>query len=284
MGTRGNPKSYQYFVKRFPQLVLWSLWHRLVLIRSGANLHFFSVLIRALTFAQAQSSGLFCARLVPDVRNSRPAVEIDRLTSHDLWRHWLPLGLASRSAGRRMILEQVGVPFTLLSASVDERALEAEVVAKGGGADDIATHLAASKALAAQADPEQFVLGADQIASCEGRCFGKPINTAAAKDQLAFLSGRTHRLHSAVALAKGGKLLFQTVAHADLKMRLLSAPFIDAYVKALGEAVLTTAGAYQIEGLGAHLFETVTGDHWTIVGLPILPVLDVLRGEGALLS
>lgn len=201
-----------------------------------------------------------------------------------LWRHSLPLALASKSTGRRMILEQIGIPFTIQSVDVDERALEADVVASGGGGDEIAATLAASKALAARAAPGQLVLGADQVASCEGRCFGKPVDDAAAAAQLAFLSGKVHRLHSGVALAKDGKIIFQRVIQADLKMRALSTSFIDAYVAKLGAALLTTAGAYQIEGLGAHLFETVSGDHWTIIGLPILPVLEALRREGALLS
>lgn len=211
-------------------------------------------------------------------------METTRNPIERLWLHASPLLLASKSAGRRLILEQTGIPFTLAAADVDERLLEAEIIVGGGGGDEIALGLAGAKGLAVRALKEQFVLGADQVASCEGRCFGKPADLSAAAAQLACLSGKTHRLHSAAAIIKNGHIIFQTVAHADLTMRVLSPSFIDAYVDLLGKTVLTTAGAYQIEGLGAHLFENVSGDHWTIIGLPILAVLDALRKEGALLS
>ncbi|HEY8260823.1 MAG TPA: Maf family protein, partial [Methylosinus sp.] len=107
---------------------------------------------------------------------------------------------------------------------------------------------------------------------------------AAAAEQLRFLSGRTHRLHSALALARDGVLLFETVAHADLTMRPFSEDFLAIYLDIVGESATTSAGAYQIEGLGIHLFEHVAGDHWTILGLPLTPLLAALRREGALLS
>ncbi len=114
--------------------------------------------------------------------------------------------------------------------------------------------------------------------------FGKPASVADAGAQLRFLSGRTHRLHSAAAIARDGALLFETVAHADLTMRLVSDEFLAGYLDHVAEAATTSAGAYQIEGLGVHLFERIVGDHWTIIGLPLLPVLAALRREGALLS
>ncbi len=201
------------------------------------------------------------------------------------WRASQPLILASKSLGRQLVLQQTGIPFRAVPAAIDERALELEILGRGGDADAVTAALARAKALAVSAsEPDCYVLGADQAASCEQRLFGKPADLAAAARQLEFLSGRAHRLHSALALARGGAILFETVAHADLMVRPLSAAFIEAYLAAARDAALSSAGAYQVEGLGVHLFEAVTGDHWTIMGLPLLPLLAALRREGALLG
>lgn len=206
-------------------------------------------------------------------------------TGDRFWIGTAPLVLASKSLGRRLALEQAGAPFSIHPAEIDERAIEALVAVEGGGADAIAAKLAREKALAVSSQhPSAIVIGADQLASCEGRRFGKPADRAAAAEQLRFLAGRTHRLHSALALARDGVLLFETIAHADLIMRPFSEEFLAAYLDSVGEAATTSAGAYQIEGLGIHLFEKVAGDHWTILGLPLTPLLAVLRREGALLS
>lgn len=201
---------------------------------------------------------------------------------------WLasePLALASKSKGRRVALEQTGIPFTTHPAEIDERVIEAQVAGSGGGADEIAARLAREKALAVATGMQgRIVLGADQVASCEGRLFGKPVDRGRAKEQLRFLAARDHRLHSAVALVRDGAVLLENVCHADLRMRPLSETFIDSYLDMIGEDVTTSAGAYQIEGLGIHLFERIAGDHWTIIGLPLLPVLDALRRDGALLA
>lgn len=202
-----------------------------------------------------------------------------------LWQCAQPLILASKSWGRRLVLQQTGIPFVAMPAELDERKIEDEIRAKDGGADEVARALARAKALKISLTaPEAYVLGADQVASCDGRLFGKPGALAEAAQQLAFLSGRPHRLHSAVALARGGSILFETVSHAELRMRELSASFIEAYLIVAGDGALSSAGAYQIEGMGVHLFSEVAGDHWTILGLPILPVLDALRRELALLG
>jgi septum formation protein len=202
-----------------------------------------------------------------------------------LWRGSQPLVLASKSWGRRLVLQQTGIPFVCAPAEIDERALEQEILAKGGGPDEVALGLARAKALKASArTPDSYVLGADQVASCENRLFGKPKDLAAAEEQLSALSNRVHRLHSAVTLALGGAVIFETVAHADLSMRELSRDFLRAYLKAVGESALGSAGAYQIEGLGVHLFSHIAGDHWTILGLPLLPVLEALRRESALMG
>jgi septum formation protein len=206
-------------------------------------------------------------------------------TADRLWTRTGSLVLASKSLGRRLALEQTGASFTIHPAEVDERAIEARVAAEGGGPDEIAVCLAREKALAISTEHrDAIVIGADQVASCEGRRFGKPGDLAAAAEQLRFLSGRTHRLHSALALARDGVLLFETVAHADLTMRPFSEDFLAIYLDIVGESATTSAGAYQIEGLGIHLFEHVAGDHWTILGLPLTPLLAALRREGALLS
>ncbi len=197
------------------------------------------------------------------------------------WRAGAPLILASKSAGRRQVLAQAGLPFECRPVEVDERAIESDL--GPAGADAIASTLARAKAAVASAvAPGRLALGADQVASCDGRIFGKPADMEEAAALLRFLSGRRHRLHSGLALMRDGGVIFETVAHADLTMRTLSEPFIAAYLAAMGETALTSAGAYQVEGLGAQLFSEVAGDHWTIMGLPILPLLDALRREGAL--
>lgn len=181
------------------------------------------------------------------------------------------------------MLAQAGLPFESRPADVDERGIEAALGPVG--ADAVAAELARAKALVVSADaPGRLVIGADQVASCETRIFGKPETMEKAAELLRFLSGRTHRLHSALALARDGGVIFETIAHADLTMRPLSDAFIRAYLETTGETALTSAGAYQVEGLGAQLFSKVDGDHWTIMGLPILPLLDALRRNGALLA
>lgn len=211
------------------------------------------------------------------------ARRVSEAASFPFWRADAPLILASKSAGRRQVLAQAGVPFESRPADVDERAIEA--VLGRVGADAIARALALAKASAiSAAAPGRLVLGADQVASCADRIFGKPQDREKAIELLRFLSGRRHRLHSAIALLRDGAVVFETVAHADLTMRPLSEAFIAEYLDAMGEAALTSAGAYQVEGLGAHLFSEISGDHWTIMGMPILPLLDALRRFGALAS
>lgn len=205
------------------------------------------------------------------------------IESSPFWRAEAPLVLASKSAGRRLALSQAGLPFEIRPADVDERAIEAALGPVG--ADALAAALARVKAISVSNEtPGRLVIGADQVASCETRVFGKPETMAKAAELLRFLSGRRHRLHSALALARDGAVIFETIAHADLTMRPLSDSFIDAYLAAMGETALTSAGAYQVEGLGAQLFSKVEGDHWTIMGLPILPLLDALRRHNALLA
>ena len=198
-----------------------------------------------------------------------------------LWRAPEPLILASASIGRRHVLRAAAIPFEAIPAGIDERAIEADLASRD--ADDVALTLARAKAASVAADAmRRYVLGADQVASCGDRLFGKPASMAAAADLLRFLSGRRHRLHSAIVLLRDGVPCLETVAHADMVMRPLSESFIAHYLEIVGADALASAGAYQVEGVGAQLFSAVIGDHWTIMGMPLMPLLECLRAEGAL--
>jgi septum formation protein len=199
---------------------------------------------------------------------------------------WLdrdPLVLASRSVARRALLESAGIPLELQPADLDERALEAAAAAFAPGA--VAQLLAREKATAvARAKPGRLVLGADQVAALGVRRFSKPANRAAARTQLQALSGRSHKLHSAIAFAQDAAVLFEHVEVARLTMRPLSEAFLDAYLDAAGSAVTASVGAYQVEGLGIQLFERIEGDYFTVLGLPLISALDFLRRRGCLLA
>ncbi|MGH6795962.1 MAG: Maf family protein [Methylocella sp.] len=201
------------------------------------------------------------------------------------WRGKAPLVLASESPGRQGLLRAAGIPFEISTAAIDEREIEAPLVASGANVRDIALHLSRAKALLVSGKkPGRLVIGADQTLCLEGRLFGKPAGRAAATAQLEALSGRTHELYSGCCVARENTLLFETVGVARLSCRRLSPAFIDAYMTQAGEALLNSAGAYQIEGPGIQLFDAIDGDHATILGLPLLPLLKFLREEGSLLS
>jgi septum formation protein len=193
-----------------------------------------------------------------------------------LWRGQHPLILASQSRARQMLLAHAGIDFEAIPAEIDERAVQ-----KASGllaADGIAALLAREKAISVSANrPGRFVVGADQTLALGERLFSKPAGRAQAREQLRALAGHSHELHSAVAVAQDGKILFEDVAVARMAMRRLSENDIDTYLDAAGEAVTTSVGAYQLEGLGIHLFEHIDGDHFTILGLPLLPLLAFLR-------
>lgn len=195
-----------------------------------------------------------------------------------------PLVLASKSASRRRLLEAAGIPLEIDPAEIDERAIEQSQAAKAG-AKEVAVLLAREKALAtAVRHPKGVVLGADQTLALGERRFSKPPSRKAAAVQLAELSGKTHELHSAVAVAREGKIAFEAVTTARLTMRPLSNAFIEAYLDAAGERVSTSVGAYQLEGLGIHLFEKIEGDHFTILGMPLFPLLAYFRAAGMTVS
>ena len=200
-----------------------------------------------------------------------------------LWRAE-PLVLASRSSVRRALLEAAGIPVEVEPARVDERAVESSKAASAG-AKDVALLLAREKALeVAGRKGKSIVLGADQTLAQGERRFSKPANALAAREQLKALAGKTHELHAAVALVRGGDVMFETVATARLTMRPLSEAFLDAYLAAAGDRVSSSVGAYQLEGLGVHLFERIEGDHFTILGLPLLPLLAYFRSAGLVVS
>jgi septum formation protein len=198
-----------------------------------------------------------------------------------LWLAGEPLVLASKSAARQAVLRAAGVPFDVHPAQIDERAVERDAGAKEAG--EVASLLAHAKAAAVAARmPGRLVLGADQTLALGVRRFSKPVDRTAAREQLRALSGRTHALHSAVALMRDGRALFAYVDVARLTMRALSEDFLARYLDAMGDAVTHSVGAYQVEGLGVHLFEQVDGDHSSILGLPLLPLLTYLRRAGSL--
>jgi septum formation protein len=198
-----------------------------------------------------------------------------------LWLAPLPLVLASGSSVRRALLEAAGIPVEVRPASLDERAVEAGAPNEDPGA--IAALLARAKALRIAADvPGRLVIGADQTLALGRRRFDKPADRAGARAQLQALAGRTHELHAAIAVARGPDVLFAHVGVARLTMRPLTDAFLDRYLDAAGAAVTASVGAYQVEALGIQLFERIDGDHFTVMGLPLLPLLAYLRAEGSL--
>jgi len=198
-----------------------------------------------------------------------------------LWLAADPLLLASRSASRRALLEAAGVPIELHPADIDERALEQGAATPGA----IAALLARAKAMSvARLRPGRLVLGADQVLALGDECFAKPADRAAARSQLQRLSGRTHELHSAIAFAGDADVVFEHIGTARLTMRPLSERLIDTYLDTVGTAAVASVGAYQVEGPGIQLFDRIDGDYFTILGLPLMAVLDFLRQRGCLLS
>jgi septum formation protein len=197
---------------------------------------------------------------------------------------WLapaPLILASRSAARRRLLEAAGIPIELCPADLDERALEGNAVPQSPTA--VAALLAREKAaMVAKAHPDRLVLGADQTLALGAKRFSKSPDRLAARAQLQALRGRTHELHSAIAFVQDGAVVFEHVETARLTMRAFSDDFLNRYLDTVGDAVLASVGGYQLEGLGVQLFESIEGDYFTILGLPILQALDFLRRQGCL--
>jgi septum formation protein len=193
----------------------------------------------------------------------------------------IPLILASQSASRRAMLTEAGVPFTARPADVDERGIEAEL--QGAAPEQVALALARAKALAvARSEPEVWVLGSDSLVTVDGRRFDKPRSRTEAEEHLTFFSGKVMELHSAAALARGGHTYWDHADLARLKVRHLSDAFIAGYLDAEWPAVSHCVGVFRIEALGVQLFEVIEGSHFTVLGLPLLPVLGALRARGVL--
>jgi septum formation protein len=191
------------------------------------------------------------------------------------------LVLASASPSRRRMLEAAGVAFEVVPADVDEEALRRRLA--GVPVARIAETLARAKAEAVSARlPEALVIGADQVLALGDRVLGKPHGTAEAREQLKLLRGTAHSLHTAVGLALAGATVWSHADTASLVMRPFSDTFLEGYLAEMGERVCQTVGAYEIEGRGVQLFERVAGDQFTIIGLPLLPLLAELRARGAI--
>lgn len=202
---------------------------------------------------------------------------------HALWTGDRPLVLASASAVRRLLLDDAGIPVEAMPAALDERAAEAGLTDRSPQA--IACGLAVAKALAVSAlKPGRLVLGADQTLALGATLCHKPRDRTEARRQLAAFSGRAHQLHSGLALARNGTVLWTQVASATLHVRTLSAAFLDAYLDAAGDEVFACVGGYRLEAHGAHLFDLIEGDHSTILGLPLGPLLAELRRQGCLVT
>ena len=193
-----------------------------------------------------------------------------------------PIVLASKSLARRAVLEAAGVPIEVAGADVDEAALKAELLAKGASPKEVAQALAAAKA-AALAGPA-YVVGADQTLELAGRLYDKVTSRDAARERLKILRGQAHQLHSAVAVAREGRVLWRELESATLTMRDFSDSFLEDYLALEGAAALGSVGCYRLEGPGAQLFATIEGDYFAILGLPLLGLLEFLRGQGALPS
>ena len=191
--------------------------------------------------------------------------------------------LASKSAARRAMLEGAGVPFSVQVADVDEDAVKA--THDPADAAGLAVELARVKALAvSRHDPEAWVLGADQTLAFAGGLVSKAPSLIAARTQLAAMRGRSHQLHSGAALARDGQVVWVGADTATMRMRDFSDAFLDAYLAAEGEALMGSVGSYRLEGMGSQLFEAVDGDYFTVLGLPLWPVLAELRRAGVLVA
>ncbi|CVI56842.1 Maf-like protein [Agrobacterium leguminum] len=186
--------------------------------------------------------------------------------------------LASSSASRQMLMRNAGLTFSAIPADIDERALDEQLERDGASPEEVALELAKAKALAVGAlYPEALVLGCDQTMALGARVYHKPKTMAEAEGHLLSLSGKVHRLNSAAVLVRHGEVVWQIVSRAELTVRTLSAEFVSRHLQRVGEKALSSVGAYQLEGEGIQLFTSIEGDYFTILGLPLLPLLSKLR-------
>jgi len=190
--------------------------------------------------------------------------------------------LASKSPTRRAVLDGAGVAYEAAGSGVDEDAAKAELLAKGASPREVAGALAERKALAVSAGRGELVIGADQTLEFEGRLYDKVETVAEARERLRAMRGRPHQLHSAVVVARDGAAVWREMESATLTMRDFSDAFLEDYLAVEGEAALGSVGCYRLEGLGVQLFSDIQGDYFTILGLPLMGLLDLLRREGVL--
>ena len=196
--------------------------------------------------------------------------------------------LASASVARQNILRSAGIDFEILPVAIDEAQVRAGALADDMMPEDIAVLLAFLKAQSASQRvaatqtglSRAYVIGADQILVCDGQIINKPPTIAAAKDQLFLLSGKSHKLFSAIVLFRDGQRIWHHLAESSLTMRQFDSVFADSYIQHIGDAALWSPGAYQIESVGTSLFSKIDGDHFDILGLPLLPLLGILREHG----
>jgi septum formation protein len=194
--------------------------------------------------------------------------------------------LASQSIARGAVLEAAGIQFEAMSPMVDEEAAKEALRAQGVSPRDLADALAEFKALKlSRRFPADFVLGCDQTLSLDdGPMFDKPCSRAALNDQLRMLSGKTHNLWSAAVLVQDGTAIWRYIERCKMTIRPLSDAYIETYIEAEGNALLGCVGGYRIEGRGIQLFSRIEGSHFGILGLPLLPLLDILRTRGVIAS
>jgi len=191
--------------------------------------------------------------------------------------------LASKSAARMAVLSGAGVAFETVAAGVDETAVKAGLLEDGARPREVADALAELKALkVSRGRPGALVIGADQTLDLAGQLFDKAETVDEARDRLRMLRGKTHKLHSAVVIARDGEAIWRDVPAARLTMRRFSDAFLDDYLARKGEAILSSVGCYQLEDEGVQLFSRIDGDYFTILGLPLMGLLDFLRLHGVL--
>jgi septum formation protein len=192
--------------------------------------------------------------------------------------------LASGSVSRRALLAGAGVEAATTKPNIDEDAAKAAMRVDGVSVRDQAMQLAEMKAIKVSRTTPGLVIGGDQMLNLDGEAFDKPADLDAAKAHLRKLSGKAHRLETAIVVAENGEPVWRYLSRPKLTVRVLSNEFIETYVEACGDALLSTVGAYQLEGQGSQIFTQIEGDYFSILGLPLLPLLDYLRVRGVLMS